>query len=291
MSHQLHKLCEGVKAKDFRALARLLTEVDHLGGKAFENKDILQPPHASFRIGVTGPPGAGKSTLVSELIKSFRAKDWSVGVIAVDPSSSLSHGAILGDRIRYSDHFLDEGVFVRSLGTRGSLGGLNASAYLMLRAYDLFAFDVVLIETVGVGQTELEIINVADKVGVVLVPESGDSIQIIKAGILEIADFYIVNKSDRPGAKALTRELETHWLSREAGTHQVFKTIATEGKGIDELVNFCEQSQDLERVRNSPERLVKEAQALLRAKYEDILINKVGHIESLNDFKRLFILK
>ena len=295
MSQKLHQLCERVKSKDFRILAQLLTEVDRLGGKALENQDLLQPPQTSFRVGITGPPGAGKSTLVGELIKSFRAKNWSVGVIAVDPSSSWSHGAILGDRIRYADHFLDKGVFIRSLGTRGSLGGLSASAYLMLRAYDLFAFDIVLVETVGVGQTELEITNVADQVGVVLVPESGDSIQIMKAGILEIASFYIVNKSDRPGADALTRELEAYWGPThrgptQTGIHQIFQTVATEGKGISELVEFCEQSrlQDLKKVRNSSEKLVKEAQALLRAKYEETLINKVGHIKDIKEFQELF---
>lgn len=278
----MQALCEGVKAKDIRLLARLLTEVERLGGQALENDNLLQPPGSSFRIGITGPPGAGKSTLVGELIKSFRAKNKSVGVIAVDPSSVLSQGAILGDRIRYSDHFLDKEVFIRSLGTRGNLGGLSASVYLMLRAYDLFGFDLVLIETVGVGQTELEIINVADQVGLILVPESGDSIQMMKAGVLEIAHFYIVNKSDRPGAEALARELRVH----SPKAHQVFKTVATEGKGLDELVSFCEQSQTMERVRNSPERLTKEAQALLRIKYEDRLAHEVGCIQDIKEFKK-----
>ncbi len=295
----LCELCEGVKAKDVRSLARLLTQVEREGGCSLVNPDLLDPPHGSLRIGVTGPPGAGKSTLVGELIRSFRAKNWSVGVLAVDPSSSFSHGAILGDRIRYSDHFLDKNVFIRSLGTRGSLGGLSASTYLMLRAYDLFAFDIVLIETVGVGQTELEIVNVADQVGVVLVPESGDSIQMIKAGLLEIANFYIVNKSDRPGAASLAREVEAHWGS-EGGADsdslrikKVFKTVATEGKGLEGIVQLCEQLklqvQDMKRQRNSPHRLSKEAQALLRARYEERLIEKVTGIQSLKEFQELVL--
>lgn len=287
MSRHLHQLCKAVQSKEFRSLAQLLTELERVGPKALENESLLRPPQASFRVGLTGPPGSGKSTLINELIKSFRQKNWTVGVIAVDPSSPLSQGAILGDRIRYSEHFLDKGVFIRSLGTRGSLGGLSSSAYLMLRAYDLFGFDIVLVETVGVGQSELEIVNVADTIGVTLVPESGDSIQIMKAGVLEIADFYIVNKADRPGAKALSKELK--YGLTDKGSLPVFETIATTGEGLTDLANFFERpsQKDLANMRTAPEKLRKEAIALLKNQYDNSLQQEVLRIESLQDFKEL----
>ncbi|HEX4925152.1 MAG TPA: hypothetical protein VFV50_13750, partial [Bdellovibrionales bacterium] len=184
-------------------MARLLTELESGGPSALKHKRLLEPEHLALRIGITGPPGAGKSTLISQLISAFRARGKTVGVLAVDPSSPFTRGAVLGDRIRYSKHFSDDGVFIRSVGTRGSLGGLSASVYLMARAFDAFNFDVVLVETVGVGQTELEIMNVADRVAVVVVPEFGDSIQAMKAGILEIAHVFVVNKADRPGADSI----------------------------------------------------------------------------------------
>ena len=292
MNPQLHQLCKDVHSQDTRALARLLTEIENTGEKVLENKWLLDPPQASFRLGLTGPPGAGKSTLINELIKAFRTRNKSVGVIAVDPSSSLTQGAILGDRIRYSEHFLDPQVFIRSLGSRGSLGGLSASTYLMLRAYDLFSFDVVLIETVGVGQTELEIVNVADQVGIVLVPESGDSIQIMKAGVLEVANFYIVNKSDRPGASALTHELQVQHGAGGAKSKSpppTFQTTATKGEGLEPLIAFIEttRTKDLAPSRKALEKLRKEALALLRAQFERDLYQKIQCIHSLQDFKNL----
>ena len=315
--NQLKQLCQGVQSQDFRSLAQMLTALESLGPMALESENLLQTHQASFRIGLTGPPGAGKSTLINELIKSFRQKDWTIGVIAVDPSSPLSQGAILGDRIRYSEHFADKNVFIRSLGTRGGLGGLSSSAYLMLRAYDLFGFDVVLIETVGVGQSELEIVNVADSVGVVLVPESGDSIQIMKAGILEIANFYIINKADRPGAKSLSNELKFQCGLPTTSTHQthhpsyvqhgkphnhqdnhspkahVFETIATTGEGIPPLVDFLEKpnQQALTQIRVSPEKLRQEARALLKAQHERDLQQHIHQIESLEDFRKLVTTK
>ena len=290
MNLNLGKLCEGVKSQDLRSLAQLLTAVESIGPKVLEYPDLLQPPRVSFRMGLTGPPGSGKSSLINELIKLFRQKSWSVGVLAVDPSSPLSRGAILGDRIRYSEHFSDKNVFIRSLGARGSLGGLSSSTYLMLRAYDLFGFDIVLIETVGVGQSELEVVNVADTVGLVLVPESGDSIQIMKAGILEIADFYIVNKADRPGAKAFSNELKIQGGQSKVSC-EVFETVATRGEGVVNIVNFLERSspRDLMQKRSAPDRLRTEAQALLRAQYEKTLQKEIQCIEGLEDFKKLLI--
>lgn len=258
---------------DFRALAKLLTWIERNGPqKALAYKQLAAPSSLTFRVGITGPPGAGKSTLIGELLQQLRSRGLKVGVLAVDPSSPFSKGAILGDRIRYSEHFNDDGVFIRSVGTRGSLGGLSAASYLMLRAFDCAKFDIVLIETVGVGQTELEIINVADFVSVVLVPESGDSIQAMKAGLTEIADLFIVNKSDRPGADGLKNELRaTLELGENRKPVQIVSTIATQKNGIEEFCdvllkakkNFDKSS------RVQPERLQAEAKALLRWLVED----------------------
>jgi len=162
----------------------------------------------AWRIGLTGPPGAGKSTLTNRLTHDYRSADRTVGIIAVDPTSPFTGGALLGDRIRMESVALDPGVFIRSMATRGSLGGLAAATREVADVYDAFGIDVILIETVGVGQSELDIARTADTSIVVLVPESGDSIQTLKAGLMEIADLYVVNKADRPGADRLRNELE-----------------------------------------------------------------------------------
>jgi LAO/AO transport system kinase len=290
MSDQTQQLIEQVKQKDFAALAKLLTILEREGPqKLATNPDLIHPQKLSFRVGITGPPGAGKSTLISKLIKEIRAKDFSVGVIAVDPSSPFSQGAVLGDRIRYTEHFSDPKVFIRSLGSRGSLGGLSASAYLMVRAFDLARFDFVLIETVGVGQTELEIMNVADFVSVVLVPESGDSIQAMKAGLLEIADLFIVNKFDRPGAESFKNELELslHLDPRpNAIQTKVISMVATESKGINEFLSHIETfcaSPDWKTKRLSISRIRSEAHALLRNQMERKIGTLTEAISSLED--------
>lgn len=262
--------------KDFKALARLLTAIEAAGLSALKHRDLLTPAKPALRIGVTGPPGAGKSTLIGELLKLLRPRVDRIAVLAVDPSSPFTRGAILGDRIRFQEHLGDDRVFVRSLGSRGSLGGLSASAYLLLRAFDHCAFDVVLIETVGVGQTELEIVHVADYVAVVLVPESGDAIQAMKAGLLEIADLFVVNKGDRPGAAALARELK-------ALGPEVLTTVATQGQGVAEIADWllAHQPKPL-----TPERLQWEARSLLRSALTAQLEAKVSQIttpEQLRD--------
>ena len=291
MSDQTQQLIEKVKQQDFSALAKLLTILEREGPKKLsEHPDLVHPKKLSFRVGVTGPPGAGKSTLISKLIAEIRSKNFSVGVIAVDPSSPFSQGAVLGDRIRYTEHFADPKVFIRSLGSRGSLGGLSASAYLMVRAFDLAGFDFVLIETVGVGQTELEIMNVADFVSVVLVPESGDSIQAMKAGLLEIADLFIVNKYDRPGAESFKNELELsiHLDPRPQELHpKVMSMIATEAKGLDEFFSHIEshlKNSDWRSKRNGAKRLRSEAQALIRNQLErkvGLILEQVSNVDEL----------
>lgn len=288
-------LIKAVIGGDLRAFAKLLTALER-GGPAMlkHHQELLQPAHQAFRFGITGPPGAGKSTLIGRLIGLLRAQGLRVGILAVDPSSPFTKGAILGDRIRYTEHFGDSGVFIRSLGSRGSLGGLSASAYLMVRAFDLAGFDIVLLETVGVGQTELEIMNVADSVAVTLVPESGDSIQGMKAGLLEIANLFIVNKGDRPGADVFVRELEAALhldLRAPSRGVPILKVSALTGDGLEGLVSHIidearagawrARRGDLERVRS-------EARSLLRTAAERAIAERTSQIESLDDFASLF---
>jgi LAO/AO transport system kinase len=287
------RLLKAAKDGDFQAFAKLLSWLERSpAGEALSLKPFLKPTRAAFRIGVTGPPGAGKSTLVGRLIRILLEKKLKIGVLAVDPSSPFTHGAILGDRIRYSEHFLNQSVFIRSLGTRGSLGGLSSAAFLMARAFDACAFDVLLIETVGVGQTELDVLHVADQVCVVLVPESGDSIQAMKAGLMEIADVFVVNKADRPGADGLAREIEASIHFGESVKEiRVLKCVASEGTGVEELAETLLGARsriDYVGLRSRPERLREEAKALLRRQWEDQVDKKLKSVHSADDLRRLF---
>jgi LAO/AO transport system kinase len=222
------------------ALARAVSIVEnHRPG--FD--DLLARLHTRLgrgrRIGITGPPGAGKSTITAALVAAYRAAHLRVGVIAVDPTSPFTGGALLGDRIRMESVALDDGVFIRSMATRGSLGGLGAATREVADVYDAFGLDRILIETVGVGQTELDIARTADTSVVVLVPESGDSIQTLKAGLMEIADLFVVNKADRPGADRLEKDLGLMLRLRETSREwmpPVLRTVAVQGEGITELV-------------------------------------------------------
>ncbi|MGE3760572.1 MAG: methylmalonyl Co-A mutase-associated GTPase MeaB [Pseudobdellovibrionaceae bacterium] len=281
------------KAGDRQAFAKLLTWLENAPASwSLSLTELFQSTKPSFRVGITGPPGAGKSTLVGGLIKRLRQKGLRLGIMAVDPSSPFTHGAILGDRIRYAEYATDPDVFIRSLGTRGSLGGLSSSAFLMARAFDVCDFDLVLIETVGVGQTELDILHVADKVCVVLVPESGDSIQAMKAGLMEIADLFVVNKGDRPGADGLVREIQislTESEGAETPSAEVIKCTATAGEGLNELSDWILRERDKGHVdRNSSKRLQEEAKALLRADFERSLKDKLVGIQSLTEVRALF---
>lgn len=235
-------------AGDRRALARAISWIESRDPRALEAVAALEPrrlraPGAPRVIGVTGPPGAGKSTLVNRLISSGRALGQQVGVVAVDPSSPFSGGAILGDRLRMESHASDRGVFIRSLASRGHLGGLSRAAGQVVDLLDAAGYDLVLVETVGVGQSELSVMEVADTVAVVLTPESGDVVQTMKAGLLEIADVFVVNKADRPGADRLRRDLEQmvhlDGLDGEEGPRweaPVLTASASAGQGVDEVV-------------------------------------------------------
>ena len=203
-------LAAGVRAGDTRALARAITLVENSDPLAYEVvRDIYPETGRAYTIGVTGPPGVGKSTLIGALVRHVRDQELSVGVITVDPSSPFTHGALLGDRIRLADHFLDPGVFIRSMGTRGHLGGLAESTLQAMLVLDAAGKDVIFLETVGAGQSEVEVIGVADTVLLVLMPGSGDSVQALKAGIMEIPDVIAVNKSDHPAAKTMLNEVRS----------------------------------------------------------------------------------
>lgn len=233
---------------DRRALARLITHVENDSESIAEMFDKLYYRTGNaYRIGITGPPGAGKSTIVDQLTKLYRKQNKTVGIIAVDPTSPFTGGALLGDRIRMGDLATDPGVFIRSMATRGSLGGLAQRTQEVADLLDGFGFDVVIFETVGVGQSELDIVEAADTTVVVLVPESGDSIQAMKAGLMEIADVFVVNKADREGAERVILEIQYVLEFSEnfrPWKPPVIQAIANSGAGIDEMLQLIQDHSD-----------------------------------------------
>jgi LAO/AO transport system kinase len=241
------ELAQRIRQGDGRALARLATGIENREPRALETLRELESAGGHARIvGITGPPGAGKSTLVDALALELRRQGKTVAILAVDPSSRASGGAILGDRIRMQQHHADPGVFIRSMATRGTVGGLARATADLAHLMDAAGRDYVIIETVGVGQDEIEITSVAQVTVVVLVPGMGDDIQAIKAGIMEIADIFVVNKSDRPGAERV--ELELH---AEGFACPILRTVATEGKGIPELVAAISGGARVDRPRKT----------------------------------------
>lgn len=242
----MHPLAQRILEGDRRAVARALTVIENDGPeKRPMLKDLYPFAGRAHIVGFTGAPGAGKSTLVDQVIAHLRAGGKTVGVLAVDPSSPFTGGALLGDRVRMTRHSADPGVYIRSMGSRGSLGGLAAASREMLYALEAYGCDVVLLETVGVGQAELDVMLVADTVALVLTPGAGDHVQTAKAGIMEIADVFVVNKRDMPGADALVREL--HLMLHERGSLRenwqppVVAVSAVQNEGLDPLWNAIEQ--------------------------------------------------
>jgi LAO/AO transport system kinase len=234
----LDDLADGVRSGDRRALARAISLVENRDPLSYELVRVLYPETGSaFVVGVTGPPGVGKSSLISALVRHLREADTTVGVISVDPSSPFTQGALLGDRIRLSDHFLDPGVFIRSMGTRGHLGGLSEASLQAALLLDAAGKDVVLLETVGAGQSEVEVIGIADTVLLVLMPGSGDSVQALKAGIMEIPDVIAINKMDHPAAKTMLNEVRSILaLDRErAWRPPIVLTEAVRSENVPEL--------------------------------------------------------
>ena len=252
-------LAKRILQGDIRAASRLMRDIDDRVPSALESlKELYPNTGRAYIIGITGPPGSGKSTLVDKMIDILRKDGKSVGIVAVDPTSPFSGGAILGDRIRMQRHATDEGVFIRSLATRGCLGGLTRSTQDIINVMDAMGKDIILVETVGVGQDEVEVVNTAHTSIVVLVPGLGDDIQAIKAGIIEIGDLFVINKSDREGADKMERDLRMVLeMGRRRGNGWeplIYKTEAISGKGVFELVygiyrhkQALEQSQGWEK--------------------------------------------
>jgi LAO/AO transport system kinase len=278
-------LLASARAGDKRAVARLLSVVENdAPGAADIVRETFPETGRALVLGITGPPGGGKSTLVSRLVAAYRARAPRVAVVAVDPSSPFTGGAILGDRIRMQDRFLDEGVFIRSMASRGQAGGLARTTARVVSVLDALGSDVVIVETVGVGQEEVDVVRVAGTVVLVTVPGLGDDIQAIKAGVLEIADVLVVNKADRPGADETVRDLAqmlTLGTPRDGWKPPIVRTVAATGDGTDELVRAVERHQQWsaetgERERRRADAARVEVEALLRDALVRRLEDRVG---------------
>lgn len=291
----LDELIENARASQVHAVARLISMVEDGGNEAREIARVLSEQDISAHVvGITGPPGVGKSTITSALVTEYRARGARVAVLAVDPSSPFSGGALLGDRIRMQQHSLDSSVFIRSMASRGHLGGLSAAAPQAVRVLDAAGFDLVIVETVGVGQSEIDVATMADTTVVLLAPGMGDGIQAAKAGILEIGDVFVVNKADREGAQKTRRELRS-MMSQSHKSHDVWlppivMTVASQGQGISELAQAIENHRTHleatgEIVRHRKQRLRMEVQALTMSAVSARVSQTLDAVEGRNPYQ------
>ena len=292
------QLVAGIRAGDHRALARAITLVENRDpGAAAVISDIYPATGSAFSLGITGPPGVGKSSLIAGLVRHVRSLGLSVGVISVDPSSPFTQGALLGDRIRLVDHFLDPGVFIRSMGTRGHLGGLAEATLQAMLLLDAAGRDIVFLETVGTGQSEVEVMGIADEVLLVLMPGSGDSVQALKAGIMEIPDVIAINKMDEPGAKALMNDIRTVMaLAPDAERRPaIVLTEAIREEGVETLWAALTARRDAlagsgeleqRRRRNLSDEVVSAAAARVQTRIEEAIAADPALSELLLDVQR-----
>lgn len=291
-------LIQNLEANNQRDLSRLITEIENTDvEKSVDLDKLFRKTNHAIRIGITGPPGAGKSSITNELIKNFIKTNHKVGVIAIDPTSPFSGGSLLGDRVRMNQYHNNENIFIRSMSTQGQLGGLSRKAQDIGDILAIAGKDIIIYETVGVGQGEYDIVNVADLTIIVLVPEAGDEVQLMKAGLIEIGDLFVVNKSDRKGAKQLTEKLKSIININKEINRPIFNTTAKEGKGIKELFKgIMNKYEELDATGHISKR--KKIRYRLRVKkiIQEKILNKFwtkkkitklnSATESINDLKK-----
>lgn len=251
----IEQIQQGVEAGNFLALAKAISAIENNADQSTQFLESLRPSSVPI-IGITGPPGAGKSTLIAALIQDWVEAGKRIAVLSVDPSSPFHQGAILGDRIRMREWYLHPQVFIRSLASRGHLGGLNSTTIELTTLLQCAGFDIIILETVGVGQSEVEVAALADTTLVVLVPEAGDDIQMMKSGLMEVADIFVVNKSDRPDAGAFAAHIKQMLLENHATDTSVVQTIASQKEGMDELVKAIQDHQTKASRQSSKQRLM-----------------------------------